>query len=355
METRPPALIDAAVRLLIPPACREHVVGDLWERYSSPWQYVVDAARTLPFVVASQMRRTSDLLLLVMHVLPAFLLFGGLRTGPDVVDPAGWLRAAVPTIAVAIALVLRDAYRSPTPRSLRHATVDATVAVACALLSQCALALAAPHFLLTPRAMFGGSAGTGVMLFLLRTRMPLKTDFRIPVAANGTIAVDDFARDVRRFELTIRRRNRQEVLAAVVVIVGFAVFLWHGPEWIMRIGCGLAMAGALFIIHRIRARGTGYPIPTNVALSVSIAAYRRELERQRDLLRTVTWWYLLPLLPGMAVLMLGQALARSQPTGAFRVFGLFLVVGVLTQQLNQRAARKLQQKIDGLTALEKEV
>lgn len=36
LETRPPVLIDAVVRALIPPACREHVVGDLWERYRSP-------------------------------------------------------------------------------------------------------------------------------------------------------------------------------------------------------------------------------------------------------------------------------------------------------------------------------
>ena len=51
LETRPPVLIDAVVRALIPPACREHVVGDLWERYRSPWQFVLDAARTIPFVL----------------------------------------------------------------------------------------------------------------------------------------------------------------------------------------------------------------------------------------------------------------------------------------------------------------
>ena len=48
LETRPPVLIDAVVRTLIPPACREHVVGDLWERYRSPWQFVLDAARDDP-------------------------------------------------------------------------------------------------------------------------------------------------------------------------------------------------------------------------------------------------------------------------------------------------------------------
>ena len=61
MEARPPALIDALVRRLVPPACREHVVGDLWERYTSPRHYALDAVRTIPAVVASQIRRTARL------------------------------------------------------------------------------------------------------------------------------------------------------------------------------------------------------------------------------------------------------------------------------------------------------
>ena len=81
-----------------------------------------------------------------------------------------------------------------------------------------------------------------------------------------------------------------------------------------------------------------------------MAVYRRELERQRDLLRTVTWWYLLPLLPAMVVLTLGQAIMRSQPAPALRMFGFVLLIGVLIRQLNQRGAHKLQHKIDRLTA-----
>jgi len=145
------------------------------------------------------------------------------------------------------------------------------------------------------------------------------------------------------------------VLAGLFVVVGYGVFLWRGPELVSRIGCGLAMAGALFIIYRIRTRGVAHPVPTDVALSAAMAVYRRELERQRDLLRTVTWWYLLPLLPSTAVLTLGQAIMRSQPAPALRMFGFVLLIGVLIRQLNQRGARKLQQKIDRLTAaLEKQ-
>jgi len=100
LETRPPVLIDAVVRALIPPACREHVIGDLWERYRSPRQFVLDAVRTIPFVVASQIRRTSTLAGIVIHT---FILFVSLGTGARRLWPA--------VIAVAgslLGFVLRD-------------------------------------------------------------------------------------------------------------------------------------------------------------------------------------------------------------------------------------------------------
>ena len=40
MEARPPILIEAIVRWLTPAPCREHVLGDLCERYTSPLAYV---------------------------------------------------------------------------------------------------------------------------------------------------------------------------------------------------------------------------------------------------------------------------------------------------------------------------
>jgi hypothetical protein len=178
---------------------------------------------------------------------------------------------------------------------------------------------------------------------------------RSALAANDLSSIDGFARDVRQFERRIRQRNRREVLAGLFVVAAFGVFLWRGPELVSRTGCALAMAGAAFIIHRIRTRGVAHPVPTDGPLSTAMAVYRRELERQRDLLRTVTSWYLLPLLPAMVVLMLGQAIVRSQPAPAVRMFGFGLLIGVLIRQLNQRGARKLQHKIDRLTAaLEKQ-
>jgi hypothetical protein len=311
LNVKPPPWLEFLVSRLVPPACREHVLGDFSERYTSPRQYTADALRTLPFVVAGQIRRTSDWLQLLMCVIPAFVFFGGLRSRPDG-DPVMWLSALAPTIGVAIAVVLRTAYRSPATPSPRQAVVDAAAAVACALLSQAALAVIHPQWVLAPLVALGGSVGTFTAVFVLRSSVRAENDVRGALSANDVTSRDGLARDVRRFEQRIRQRNRREVLAGLLVVVGFGVFLWRGPDLVSRIGCGLAMAGALFIIYYIRRRGVAHRVPTDGALSTAMAVYRRELERQRDLLRTVTWWYLLPLLPAMVVLMLGQAIMQSR-------------------------------------------
>jgi hypothetical protein len=353
MEARPPALIDAAIRLLTPPACREHVLGDLWERYSSPRQYVADALRTLPYVVASQIRRTADPLWLLMQIVPVFVAFGGLRPALDGTGPSGWARAAAPTLSVTLALVLRDAYRNSARLSSRRAlAMDSVVAMVCALLSQVAVAVVRPDLALAGWGLAGGSVASGVLLFFLRNARPPQTVFQLPIGADGRLAPDDLVRDIQKFEQRIRQRNRVEMSAGILVTFAFGAFLLRGPGLTLRVASGLAIAGALFITWYIRTKGAVRPIPTDVAQTVSMAAYRRELERQRDLLRTVTWWYLLPLLPGMATMTIGHALGGAHLASAMSVLGLFLVVALLTRQLNHQVASKLQHKIDALRALE---
>ena len=84
--------------------------------------------------------------------------------------------------------------------------------------------------------------------------------------------------------------------------------------------------------------------------------FKRELERQRDLLQNVGKWYLGPLVPGLVIITIASA--RSNP-GHLRHFALFLTVYglfvvflfVYIWKLNHRAARKLQRQIDELDAL----
>ncbi len=91
-KARPPALIDKAVRLLIPLASREAVVGDLWERYASPLHYAAEALRIAPFLIASQIRRNSNVPLLGIAAVTLFVGFGGFQVAGAAIGAPRWAR-----------------------------------------------------------------------------------------------------------------------------------------------------------------------------------------------------------------------------------------------------------------------
>jgi hypothetical protein len=71
----PPKTFEALVAVVILPACREEVLGDLDERYRSPGQYGLDAARTVPLVILSRIQRTADSQALEIQAFACYLSF----------------------------------------------------------------------------------------------------------------------------------------------------------------------------------------------------------------------------------------------------------------------------------------
>jgi hypothetical protein len=63
-----PTTMETWVRRLTPPAHREEVMGDLAERCHTPQEYWREAVRTLPFVIASRIRRTTHPLVVLISV-----------------------------------------------------------------------------------------------------------------------------------------------------------------------------------------------------------------------------------------------------------------------------------------------
>ncbi len=57
MKSGPTRTAERMVSALLPPSRRQEVLGDLHERYRSPSQYALDALKTVPFVLLSQLRR----------------------------------------------------------------------------------------------------------------------------------------------------------------------------------------------------------------------------------------------------------------------------------------------------------
>ena len=115
----PPKIAEALVSALLPPACREDVLGDLQERYNSPGRYAVDALRTLPFLFVSRIRRTADPQLLLIQACAVYLAFTAsawVNDRPLLYGEWGLLRLALPALPAILGTVLEDSYAQPGPR-----------------------------------------------------------------------------------------------------------------------------------------------------------------------------------------------------------------------------------------------
>ena len=357
VEARPPALIDWLVRALIPPAAREAVVGDLWERYRSPLQYVADAAKVIPHVVASQVRRSTSFPLAATQAIILFGCLGGFIRADDPragVIPAPTLEgAAVAAVAGLVALLLRDAYRAAERWTIQRGFIDIVAVAACVALSQAVLAVLVttadldPDWLL-PRLralLFAITALPG--LLVLRLVLGLDGDLRLS-GTEGQSSAEDIVRDYREFQARVRARNGV-FLGTLLMLVAAAGFLWLFVKpplvgyWFL--------AGHLCVIAYVAAKGAARAMPSGIGFAETRAHYQRELDRQRRLFRLMLWWWLLPLFLGIAM----QAVApgiRSGETPRI-VFGTAatLLLGVGIVMLNRNRTRRFRAKIATLAAL----
>lgn len=165
MISSPPVWIESVVGLFVPPLAREHVLGDMAERYTSLSQYVLDALRTVPAVVISQIRRTSYFPLWPVIGLGLTIAFG---RGAEV----WWPRAVIPSVITLLAFMFRDAYRVPDlQHPQRKGLVDIAIVAGMVLAFEAVIGLCHQEWLITSKGL-RGSALALALLYLLRLQNP---------------------------------------------------------------------------------------------------------------------------------------------------------------------------------------
>lgn len=148
-------------------------------------------------------------------------------------------------------------------------------------------------------------------------------------------------------------RNRREQVAGLVLLLGISTNIVRGGfDGLRDIGNLLALLGVAYVMYQIHTRGAVRPLPSALGMTAAAAFYRRELELQRDLLRSVWRWYLLPLLPGLLVFTVARGL--EQPAywsrTIWNVAGGAVVLRLIVW-MNMRAAGRVQQAITDLDAV----
>jgi hypothetical protein len=167
---------------------------------------------------------------------------------------------------------------------------------------------------------------------------------------NKPMPIDEIRRKARQFEKRISRRNLREYVGGALWIAMFTFDIFKFPSPVVRAGCVLLIAGMVCIMVQIYKRAAPGRLPADLALTDSLGFHRRELVRQRDLLRSVWWWYIGPIVPGLVVFTVGLLPHR---VGAMVFYpSFFLAVLGLIVWVNQRAAARLERKIAELDNLE---
>ncbi len=159
--------LERLIAWLIPPASREELLGDLRERCGS--RIAGEALRVLPFVVASRIRRTTDLVVFLMQALTlftSFVLAAVWLDRPLILEQWSFARLGIPVAVVLATVALADAYADPKKRSPLRPMLAPVLGMALAFLRP-----ALPW----PVMIWGGMAGT-VLVATLRLLFPPLAD-----------------------------------------------------------------------------------------------------------------------------------------------------------------------------------
>ena len=270
----PPEWLERVVLFAIPPAAREGVAGDLWETYQNPGQYAVEALRTVPFVVWSQIRRNLNLPALILQSALIFLCCGG------------------PTTLLALpVLMLREAYRPITRPSPRRAIREA-ILLSCGamvLLLQI-MSIHSPFPVRTGvdpftwLSLFLAALFLSPFLCLFRAGMIMQSDRCLPLSASD-LPKDTLADSYERFLRGAFCRNILEGVALSFAAVSGFFFAWN------------ALLIGLFVLAAIYLLLDAVPRPAPACDFVSLRArYQHDLARQGQLRRFLHWLWFAPVL-----------------------------------------------------------
>jgi hypothetical protein len=319
----PPRLLERPVFFAIPPAAREAVAGDLRELYVSPGQYLRSAAGTLPFVIASQIRRNANPPVLVLQASIVFLLLRGFCGNPHLTGPAG---AAAVTLLLLFLSLLVGIYRNGAAPSARWAILEALLvsAVVLGYARGILFDLRAGHRL--------GSDRTAWLLFMwvilpfgmpvlggLRAAMVLARErWRDPFARS--MSVTDIAEAYENFAARVRWRNRIDIglLLGLMALCALALVLFPLHRAALGWTALYPVSATYLFLH-----GAAPALPDRVDFSLLREIYRREIGRQCRLRSFLLW--LLPA-PLFAVFFAGiLAPAWALLAGIALIFLFFLV------------------------------
>jgi hypothetical protein len=132
-------------------------------------------------------------------------------------------------------------------------------------------------------------------------------------SVKGNEMLEIVQKKMQKFDRMIAWRNRVECIAAAAVVIFFTWTAVYAPNIVMKAGSLVVAGGAAWIIYYMIRYGNA---KVTVDASENLANYTQALvgryDHQIRLLKSVKYWYLLPMYIGLLILSVGISMQRAQ-------------------------------------------
>lgn len=126
------------------------------------------------------------------------------------------------------------------------------------------------------------------------------------IRLNDSKLITELDSELKRLHRGILRRDLLESVAAVLVILLFSATLVFTPSLLTKIGCGIFIGYGLLVIVMLQyVKKNRKPASLTATLKDYLTDTRRYFKAERQLLKNVLWWYLLPPAAGIGFFFAG--------------------------------------------------
>lgn len=163
------------------------------------------------------------------------------------------------------------------------------------------------------------------------------------VTLDTNLLLNEVRRNQRQFQSTIARRDAIEIIACILMTVGFFAwgYAWHWWSLYLLSACCFEV-GAFFIVDRRRQRRK-QPVK-NDTVRACIESSLFQIKHQIWLLRNILWWYLLPPIIGVAAVTFQTVVRQTDSSDALVTGIVFTFTYAFTYGFvfwaNQRVVKK---------------
>lgn len=345
--TQVPAALERFARWIMPPMVRESIVGDLVERYRSPIQFVAEAVRVLPFVIAGQFRRSTEAPMLMLQAFILLACLGGFHPRPGAVP--FWAVSGLPAVVAFLVLLMRDVYRTQEQRTTRRAMLDTAIAaggiagveVVVFLLAHAGVVHSA--WVLDKGFIILGTLSLPVLCVLRVSPALGSDDTRLRSPTSAEAIVDDY----QRFARGVRWRNRVEAGACLTTASLTAYVVVQTKPWVAPLSW-IMFTGFVSIGIYLLMRGAAKAAPPRGQTDELRGLYAQELQRQHRLRSFMWWWWLNPLFAGLITNFVMAGAKQSDVTTVLMGLGFIYLLGYAIHHLNVTRGRHVVGRIRAL-------